>query len=242
MKTLYEEISAVIDSNVLSSPNVIYLQVLQALSEDDLYRVEQLIKFDSNLTASVLHVANSSVYHRPVLASTVKDAICIIGSNMVRSVILSLCLKSYILEGNQRRKLYEIWQESIRLAVSSYIASKFFDIGDPNKCLTFGMLLNIGKLPILVASVQSDFDVNQVLEQHLKIGRMVASKWKFPDELCGIFETSGNETCSVVHTVNAYLSKSPLPEHSCFTFEELGVVLDEYQNEIQELHDILSLA
>jgi HD-like signal output (HDOD) protein len=149
------------------------------------------------MAAAIIKVANSPLYARSRTASTVADAVALLGVAHSVSVLTGFLVrrsfpaKSALIE--------HFWESSLRRATAmGYIARQLFDI-DPELAHTCGLFCHIA-LPVLIkglrgyeatlqkamAETQQAFtDVENAAHKtdHAVVGAIVAKTWLLPEEI-----------------------------------------------------------
>ncbi len=152
---------------------------------------------DVAMAAAIIKVANSPLYARSRTASTVADAVALLGVAHSVSVLTGFLVrrsfpaKSALIE--------HFWESSLRRATAmGYIARQLFDI-DPELAHTCGLFCHIA-LPVLIkglrgyeatlqkamAETQQAFtDVENAAHKtdHAVVGAIVAKTWLLPEEI-----------------------------------------------------------
>jgi HD-like signal output (HDOD) protein len=152
---------------------------------------------DVAMAAAIIKVANSPLYARSRTASTVADAVALLGVAHSVSILTgflvrrSFPVKSALIE--------HFWESSLRRATAmGYIARQLFDI-DPELAHTCGLFCHIA-LPILIkglrgyeatlqkamaATQQSFTEIENAAHHtdHAVVGAIVAKTWLLPEEI-----------------------------------------------------------
>ena len=168
--------------------------------ETTIWDISKLIAQDVSLSTKVLKVVNSSFYNFPNEVGTIQQAVAILGTNAVRSLVLSFSFLNMERPKHGAGFNYErFWEESLAAAVASKLIMTKVSEGDPEEVFTVSLLQNLGKL-ILACSYREIYD--KILEEaagseerlleleeeriganHAYIGCEAAKYWKFPDTL-----------------------------------------------------------
>ncbi len=168
--------------------------------ETTIYDISKLISQDVSLSSKMLKVVNSSFYNFPNEVRTIQQAVAILGTNAVRSLVLSF---SFL---NMEQPQYgagfnygRFWEESLAAAVASKLIMAQISDQDPEEVFTVSLLQNLGKL-IFACAYRETYD--QLLEEaagsekrlleledeqiganHAYIGGEAAKHWNFPESL-----------------------------------------------------------
>lgn len=189
------------DLRRIPTPPRLYFEIREALQapESDARSVADMVSRDPALTARILKVANSGFYALPRTISETREAIALLGTDIVSSLVLaahifsSLPVPGVDLDG--------LWQHGLRVsALSRRIAA---DQGgsrqDINAAGVAGLLHDLGQL-ILLANGTDVYhamlrnaagDETALLEMerhhfgagHPELGAFVLSLWSLPDAI-----------------------------------------------------------
>jgi diguanylate cyclase (GGDEF)-like protein len=175
------------------------LLTLTAQEETPLAEITALITQDMALTAKILRVANSSFYSFSKEISSIQHAVSILGTNPVRSLVLSFSFLSLKDGKNTNFDYSGFWERSLAgAAAAKVIAAQLPDI-DSDDLFTIGLLQNIGHLvfactlPDAYEKMQSNASASievvdeEIMEEaqlgitHCAAGFEVARRWGLPD-------------------------------------------------------------
>lgn len=204
---------------ILNSKNLPTLPVLAsklleltACEETTLAEIANVIAQDIALSTKILRVANSAFFAFPQKISTISQAVSILGTSAVRSLVLSF---SFLSIGKKQKhslfNLEQFWERSLVQATAAKLISEQMSNLDGEEAFTLGLLQNIGKL---VLAITLPYPYNQVLEQlrkqrvrpetndsidiiaterelelrftgitHTEVGYHVAKTWRLPENL-----------------------------------------------------------
>ena len=202
MPTKEEVLQQVIDSGSLPTLSTVASTLINITGKEEttIYDITRLISQDVSLSTKILKVVNSSFYNFPNEVGTIQQAVAILGTNAVRSLVLSFSFLSM-----ERPKYgggfdYErFWEESLAAAVASKLIMAKVSDQDPEEVFTVSLLQNLGKLILACAYretydqllIQAEGNEERLLEleeecigaNHAYIGGEAAKKWHFPDSL-----------------------------------------------------------
>lgn len=195
-------LQAVLSSEELPTLPVVASKLLQLTSKEDttLSDIADLIAQDISLSAKVLKVSNSAFYSFPQQISSIKQAVAILGTNAVRSLVLSfsfLAMKNGAI--SSRFNFDTFWERSLASAVAAKLLLEKVKDADTDEILLSGLLQNLGEL-ILARTFPKEYEqvLHAVEEKHAEliaveeeifngnhafIGYEVARHWGFPDVL-----------------------------------------------------------
>ncbi|MEA2102131.1 MAG: HDOD domain-containing protein [Thermodesulfobacteriota bacterium] len=164
--------------------------------EVDICDVEGVIERDPAMAAKVIQLANSAFYRRTSKGVGLHDSILSIGIGMVKCITLSMTVMRSL--GALNSVARELWTHSYEVAMLASGAGKGRD--EENWLFSGGLLHDLGRL-ILVAlrpeaylplfgdhgelpAIEQERDL--FLLDHAELGYMVAQRWDFPEQICGI--------------------------------------------------------
>lgn len=222
----------------LPTPPIVFTQVNKVLNDPktSAYQIGAIISEDPALSAKILKLTNSSFYGIPRTITSVKQAIIILGLDVVRSLVLSASVfesfsKQYKIDKNY---LDDFWRHSLSVAFMARIISRtknFPSFMEAEEAFSAGLLHDIGKLVIFAHmpeqfseirkilkedKTKSSFEVEeQILEfDHSLVGSYLAQKWNLPPELANAIkfhhfpdqDENQNFTTYIIH-LSDYLAK-----------------------------------
>jgi diguanylate cyclase (GGDEF)-like protein len=202
MPTKEEVLQQVIDSGSLPTLSTVASKLINITGKEEttIYDITKLIAQDVSLSTKILKVVNSSFYNFPNEVGTIQQAVAILGTNAVRSLVLSFSFLNMERPQHGQGFDYErFWEESLAAAVASKLIMSKVSDGDPEEVFTVSLLQNLGKL-ILACAFREQYD--QLLQQaegserklleledqqlganHAFIGCEAAKQWHFPESL-----------------------------------------------------------
>jgi putative nucleotidyltransferase with HDIG domain len=207
----------------------IIAQKILGLVDDDSAGAEKLariISSDQSLSVKVLSLANSAYYGCRAQIGTVKQAVVVIGTEMLRQISLSVLIFKAMGKAGTGRTLF--WRHSLMAANAASMAGKQAGIANVEVCFMGGLLHDVGKL-VLDANLPEEYgqvraivtrdncsfvEAEQAVFQidHVEVGAWMAERWQLPAELVGaigqhhaIDITPGphSRIVAAVHTANA---------------------------------------
>ena len=195
-------LQTVLESDELPTLPTVASKLISLTSREDttLSDIADLVSQDISLSAKILKVSNSSFYSFPQQIGSIKQAISILGTNAVRSLVLSFSFLTIKASKEQNSFDFEkFWERSLASAVASKLILEKVAGADTEEVFVSGLLQNIGELIFartfadkyelvltavndnqhdLLTAEESVFGVN-----HCFIGYEVAKSWGFPDLL-----------------------------------------------------------
>ncbi len=188
-----------VDSLPTFPENILELQRLCNNKESSIDEISEKISRDPALTADVIKLSNSAGFVPGKKISTIKDAVKIIGLKNLYLILTASTAKTIL--GNKYKKFETIWEHCVRVAYYSRQIAKMKHLGNiADTAFITGLLHDIGKIVLLSADEKiintiSEITKNKqlrsstILEEisvgisHAEIGRLIAEKWNFPDDL-----------------------------------------------------------
>ncbi len=202
MPTKEDVIQRVIETDSLPTLSTVASKLINITGKEEttIYDISKLIAQDVSLSSKILKVVNSSFYNFPNEVGTIQQAVAILGTNAVRSLVLSFSFLN--MERPQHGAGFNygrFWEESLAAAVASKLIMVKVSDGDPEEVFTVSLLQNLGKL-ILACAYKEEYDhllseaagsekrLLELEEEHLGanhayIGGEAARRWNFPDSL-----------------------------------------------------------
>lgn len=199
-----EVLQHVLESRALPTLSNVASKLIEITGKEEttLYEITQLIAQDVSLSAKVLKVVNSSFYSFPNEVRTIQQAVAILGTNAVRSLVLSFSFLNMERKRGQSGFDYQrFWEQSLATAVAARMLALQVKTGlDPEEVFTASLLVNIGVL-ILAQAYPERYDAllrgakeeggGTLLEKeqqelgadHAWIGAQAARHWQFPETL-----------------------------------------------------------
>jgi putative nucleotidyltransferase with HDIG domain len=178
----------------------IIAQKILTLRNDDENLAEKLgsiISSDQSLSVKVLTLANSAYYGHRAQIGTIKKAVVVIGTAMLRQFSLGVLVSKGFGRGTQERETF--WRHSLMAANAAATISKRSRTPNPEICFMGGLLHDIGKL-VLDTNMPDEYQ--QVMEMlkngncssidaerivfdtdHTEVGAWMAERWQLPAEL-----------------------------------------------------------
>lgn len=195
-------LSAVLQSEELPTLPTVASQLITLTSREDatLADIADLISQDIAISAKVLKVSNSAFYSFPQQIGSIHQAVSILGTNAVRSLVLSFSFLS-IQSGKKESQFNfeQFWQHSLSRAVAAKLILEKVKNADTEEIFISSLLQNLGELifartfpekydQVLQKVEEEQLDIMEVEESliganHCYIGFEVAKNWGFPEVL-----------------------------------------------------------
>jgi putative nucleotidyltransferase with HDIG domain len=192
----------------LPTPPAVFGQINSVISDPDAsaYDVACIISEDPALSAKILKLTNSTIYGIPRTVTNVKQAVVILGLEVVKSLVISASVFEMFSKNDTLDEEYldYFWRHSLTVALMARIISRqerFSSYLNAEMAFSAGMLHDIGKLIIVAElrerhqnvmsllagnSLLSEFDAEKDVFgfTHADIGAYLCARWNLPEPLC----------------------------------------------------------
>ena len=191
----------------LPTPPLVFTQIIKVInnSKSSAGDIGAIIAEDPALTAKVLKLTNSSYYGMSSTITSVKQAILILGLDVIKSLVIS----TSVFDSFSRNKVLDrgylgnFWRHSLLTALMAKMIAKFVQRGflcDSELAFSGGLLHDIGKL-IIISHLPDEYAmIKEISEQeqslpeidiesnvmqftHADLGSYMAAKWNLPGEI-----------------------------------------------------------
>lgn len=188
------------DIRLPSFPEAV-LQIREALEQEDcdIQRVAKLASLEPVLTSRIMVVANSA-FHNPngIRVADLNAAVMRLGLKEVRNLAITFAVEQIFLAKEQpqiAKPLAILWRRSIALSSVSYVIASQCSNIDPEQAFLCGLLHEVGKLYILIKSVEFpgvtceiEDGANPGSAWHPQVGRSIVERWGFSEDVCNTLE------------------------------------------------------
>ena len=162
-----------------------------------LHQLSELISSDPAFASEVLTIANSLLYAPRFPASSVLQAIAVLGANNLQGLCLTVGVRGYMGKALNQPAMKAIWRHNLATAL---VADELASVGfmDRDIAYTSGVMHDIGRLALAVirpreysiplgahsGTPQSFLEVERKLFgwDHCEAGRQLILDWKLPSE------------------------------------------------------------
>ena len=195
-------LSTVLQSEELPTLPTVASQLITLTSREDatLSDIADLISQDISISAKVLKVSNSAFYSFPQQIGSIHQAVSILGTNAVRSLVLSFSFLSIKSDAKSSNFNFEqFWQRSLSRAVAAKLILEKVKNADTEQIFISSLLQNLGELifartfaekynQVLAKTQEEGIDIVETEESiiganHCYVGFEVAKNWGFPEVL-----------------------------------------------------------
>jgi len=175
---------------------VIAQKVLTLADDDEAgpAKLAAIITSDQSLSAKVLSLANSAYYGHRAQIGTIRHAVVVIGTTMLKQLSLGALVFGTVGRGGKEREKF--WEHSFATAMASRLIAQRMDIPDTELCFMGGLLHDIGEV-IIEAHFPGDEEID-----HAEVGAWMAERWQLPPQLV--------ESIANHHLTNIDHLKSPV--------------------------------
>lgn len=202
MTTQEDVLNKVIDTGSLPTLSTVASTLINITGKEEttIYDISRLISQDVSLSTKILKVVNSSFYNFPNEVSSIQQAVAILGTNAVRSLVLSFSFLNMARPKHGSGFNYErFWEESLAAAVAAKLIMTRVSDRDTEDVFTISLLQNLGRLifacafpelydELLEEAEGSEQRLLELEEEkigvtHAYIGGAASRHWNFPDSL-----------------------------------------------------------
>jgi HD-like signal output (HDOD) protein len=175
------------------------LQVLQLANNENvqLHELSGLISSDPAFASEVLTIANSLLYAPRFPASSIMQAIAVLGANNLQGLCMTVGVRTYMGRALNQPAMRAIWRHNLACAL---IADQLASVGflDRDVAYTSGVMHDIGRLALavirpkeysLLLGVHSGSAASILKAElelfgwdHCEAGRQLITDWKMPPE------------------------------------------------------------
>jgi HD-like signal output (HDOD) protein len=201
LKTFTDKEAEQVLSGICIPPSpVILTKLMQAFRGDEpnFDKVSQLISEDASLSAAMLHTVNSAFYGLRVKATSVKQAIILLGLREVRRLATRVLLRDAFPHCSSAR-MEQYWESSAAIAQISSLVAEYFGGSDGDEVYTFALFRDCGMLammdsyqnysPVLPGEALPDGGDVVARENklhrinHARVGANLAKIWLLPEAI-----------------------------------------------------------
>lgn len=184
------------DRLVLPSLPDIILRLRRLINDDcDIKRLTTLVTTEPALTAMLMKVANSAIFHSLKEITTVEDAIKRVGIKTLQNFVMGYAMRNLFKTKSTylKKQLQKLWTHSTEVAAISYVLCKKTGLLNPEHAMLLGLLHDIGMLPIIKYSenypeiANNEAYLNDTIRKlHGEIGAIILKKWNFTQDFVEI--------------------------------------------------------
>lgn len=153
-------------------------QKVLMLADDDETSAEKLtalISSDQALSVKVLSLANSAYYGHRAKIGTIRHAVIVIGTNMLKQLSLSVLVCGTL--GRKGKERTEFWKHSFATATACSLIARKAKISEGDVSFMAGLLHDIGRMVI------DTYFPDEPEMEHTEVGAWMAERWQLPEPL-----------------------------------------------------------
>jgi HD-like signal output (HDOD) protein len=234
----------------LPSAPSLHHELLEALSspEVSVQKLAEIIQWDIALTAKLLQLVNSAFFGARWHVTTALQAVNLLGTELVHTLIVTLGIVRQVEEGRSGRDFDRCWKHGMRTASGArFIAG---DLGmekrTADEAFTAGLLHDVGRLILSTLPGDNDRQIDRLCHEegaprseierrqlgatHAEIGAYLLALWGLPDRIIEATAfhhepaRSGTKLCvtTAVHAASALASGTEEALDGDY-LEEMGV-------------------
>ena len=175
------------------------IRVLQLANNENvqLHQLSDLISSDPAFASEVLTIANSLLYAPRFPASSILQAIAVLGANNLQGMCLTVGVRAYLGKSLSHPSMRNLWRHNLACAsIAEQLASAGFM--DKDIAYTSGMMHDIGRFALAVIRTKEytallgthSGSAGSILQRerelfgwdHCEVGRQLIVDWKLPCE------------------------------------------------------------
>jgi putative nucleotidyltransferase with HDIG domain len=156
---------------------VIAQRVLTLADDDDdcVEKLTKLISSDQSLSVKILALANSAYFGHRAKIGTVRHAVMVIGTSLLKQFSLSVLVCGMMGRGGKERA--QFWKHSFATATAASMIAKESGAADSDLSFMAGLIHDVGRLVI-----DTYFPEEKEME-HTEVGGWMAERWQLPEPL-----------------------------------------------------------
>ncbi|MES2048200.1 MAG: HDOD domain-containing protein [Pseudomonadota bacterium] len=174
----------------------ILLKLMTLCQSDDagINELSRLVAQDPAMTAKMMSVANSSAYHRGDSARTLEQALTIIGTSMIKTIVINESVFQVFDKFSRASEinLNDFWLHSLFAGVKARMLALRMKYSNPEEAYLAGLLHDVGRLAMLAIApkeysrhfLAKDSDELCIVEirslqaSHAEVGAWLIEQWR----------------------------------------------------------------
>ena len=174
----------------------ILLKLMELCQSDDagIKELSRLVAQDPAMAAKMMAVANSSAYHRGDSANSLEQAMTIIGTSMIKTIVINESVFQVFDKFSRASDLdlNDFWLHSLFAGVKARMLAVRMKYSNPEEAYLAGLLHDVGRLAMLAIApkeysqhfLAKDSDVLCVIEtralqaSHAEVGAWLIEQWR----------------------------------------------------------------
>jgi len=164
-------------------------------------QIAKLLEMEPNIAATVIKIANSSIFTGYRLTSSCMEAVARLGLHVIQNLVISVAVNNLFAAPNSQLQyqLKKILEHSRRVGAISYVIGSIVNGKQAEKAMLAGLVSQIGALPIIsylsrLPELKENPKLTDLIVKKLsgQVGKMVLQQWNFDEELICIPENMDN--------------------------------------------------
>ena len=139
--------------NQLPSLPQVLVQILDAIHSEnaDFQQLAEIIRQDAAVASKLIQIASSSYYGRPQNCSTIERALMFLGTDTVKTIVITSAIKQFFNHFNQEHSqfLKQFWRRSLISANFAQALATLTRYPAPEEAYLCGLLTDLGQLILL---------------------------------------------------------------------------------------------
>jgi two-component system, cell cycle response regulator len=180
-------------------------------SESNVSQISDIIKRDISLSAAILRITNSAAFGMLRKVSTIDQAVMLLGFKSVRNIALGVGVFN-MFPPQEKDFLSKLWQRSLVTGLAARELCALLGNTRKEDAFTMGLLHDIGlvafyrydkeKASAFLKKIEDNGRMRLVDEKdylgidHVELGRLLAEKWKLPEEIIHVMSHHHEEPAS----------------------------------------------
>lgn len=158
---------------------------------------------DQVVVSKALKIVNSAYYGLPRKIATIKEAVTLLGTDTLRTLVIGASVYNSLelLSGDRKINIENLWRHSAACAAASRIIAIRLGVTGQEHAFVAGLLHDVGKIILLFVKPKEYFDVitdaasgvglieteKELLGfTHAEVGKIAAAKWNLPPLLVDV--------------------------------------------------------
>jgi HD-like signal output (HDOD) protein len=171
----------------------ISLKIRKAINDDraNNSKIARVVQVDPAITARLIHIANSPIYHGRKKIESCPEALTRLGLRAAQHLITTFSLKA-VFNGKTpqiRKRMQELWAHSSYVAAICAVLAHKTRGFDPDRAMLAALVHDIGTVPVLTFADRHPELIADLrhLDQAIQtlrapVGAMILRKWNFPED------------------------------------------------------------
>ncbi|MVF20803.1 MULTISPECIES: HDOD domain-containing protein [Methylocaldum] len=191
LQLCYQEMRA--KKLVLPTLPDISLKIRKAINDDraNNSKIARVVQIDPAITARLIHIANSPLYHGRKKIESCPEALTRLGLKAAQHLITTFSLKAvFIAKSSQiRKRMHELWAHSSYVAAICAVLAHKTRGFDPDRAMLAALVHDIGTVPVLTFAdrhpelIADPRHLDQAIQTlRAPVGAMILRKWNFPPD------------------------------------------------------------